>query len=60
MAIKAKNIGNINIFTKELVLLIPNSFAYFNLAMVEIINTIIRNKTINFILIYFTQETPNT
>ena len=54
MAIKAKTIGNINIFAKELVLVSPNSFAYFNLTMVEIINTIIRNKTINFIFKYST------
>ena len=49
MAITARTIGNINIFTKELALVSPNCFAYFNFAMVEIINTIIRNKTVNFI-----------
>ena len=49
MAIRAKKIGNINIFTKVLILVSPNSFAYFNLAIVEIINIIIRNKIINFI-----------
>lgn len=41
--------SRINFFTKEFLLLIPNSLANFTFVRVEIINKAIRNKTINFI-----------